>query len=454
VSAAGHCRGLCVPLCDPVDLRFPAAMPGQRKPDVVGPDESPRRAAFALGVALACVLGCGPEPSGGPALLHWYVFREPSGAFAAAAASCGERSDGRYTIEIAPLPASADGQREQLVRRLAAHDPDIDLIGMDVIWTAEFATAGWILAWAPELAAQVSEATLAAPLASARFDGRLYAAPFTTNVQLLWYRTDLVERPPNSWDEMLEMAEALAERGQPHAIEVQGARYEGLTVWFNTLLASAGGSVLDAGGGVSLAPAETQRALGLMRRLARSAAAPPALATAREDEARLAFEAGKAAFMLNYTFVWPSARRNAPALAARMGWARIPRSDPQRPSRVTIGGLNLGVGAWSRHPELAFEAASCLREDPHQVWAATRGGLLPTREALYADPAVLEAFPFADVLRETLRDAAQRPATPAYPDVSLAIQRTLHPPRDIEPARDADELRRRVDAAVHSRGLL
>jgi multiple sugar transport system substrate-binding protein len=41
-----------------------------------------------------------------------------------------------------PLPADADQQREQIVRRLAARDSDIDVIGMDVIWTGEFATAG------------------------------------------------------------------------------------------------------------------------------------------------------------------------------------------------------------------------------------------------------------------------------------------------------------------------
>ena len=61
-----------------------------------------------------------------------------------------------------------------------------------------------------------------------------------------------------------------------------------------------------------------------MQKLATSPAADPALATAREDHARLAFESGKASFMLNYTYVWPSARSNAPEVAARMGWARWP----------------------------------------------------------------------------------------------------------------------------------
>lgn len=422
---------------------------------VATPRSAASRRTLTRSILALALLGaaCGGAPRTDERL-RWYVFREPSGAFAEAARRCSEASEGRYAIEIAALPAGADQQREQLVRRLAAGDTDIDVIGMDVIWTAEFARAGWIRPWDAARAARIREGTLDAAFESGRYAGRLYAAPFTTNVQLLWYRTDLVERPPDTWEAMIAMAERLARKDLPHQVQVQAARYEGFTVWFNTLLASAGGSVLDEEDEAALPREPTRRALAVMARLAGSAAAPPNLSTTREDEARLAFEAGGAAFMLNYTFVWPSARRNAPQIAAKMGWARYPRVQADLPSRVTIGGLNLGVGAFSRHPELALEAAACLRRDAHQVLAATEGGLLPTREALYDHPAVQQAFPFADVLRETLRDAAQRPATPAYHDVSLAIQRTLHPPRRIDADADAIRLHERIDAAVHSRGLL
>jgi len=158
--------------------------------------------------------------------------------------------------------------------------------------------------------------------------------------------------------------------------------------------------------------------------------------------------------MVNYTYVWPSAQANAPAIAAHMRWARWPAVDPQRPSRVTIGGINLGVAAHSRWPELASEAATCLVSAENQRIAAQRGGLPPTSAALYDDPAVRRTFPFADVLRETLRDAVQRPQSPLYSDISLAIGRTLHPLRAIEPERDVPRLREAVARALRSEGLL
>jgi multiple sugar transport system substrate-binding protein len=158
--------------------------------------------------------------------------------------------------------------------------------------------------------------------------------------------------------------------------------------------------------------------------------------------------------MLNYTFVWPSAKLNAPEIANHMGWARWPGVLAGRPSRVTIGGINLAVGAHSRHPALAFAAAACLAAEPNQRLAATLGGMPPTIEALYDDPEVREDFPFADLLRETLQDAVQRPQSPLYADLSLAISHTLHPMREIDPEQDVERLRRALTRALHSEGLL
>ncbi|MDQ4132139.1 MAG: ABC transporter substrate-binding protein [Actinomycetota bacterium] len=411
------------------------------------------RQASTVALLVALVLtGCGGGDEGGVPTLKFYVFKEPGGAFAQAAARCSESAGGRYRIEMADLPPSADQQREQLVRRLAARDSDIDIMGMDVIWTAEFAGAGWLLPWEEQAAEAVRQGTIPATVSTGTYEGRLWAAPYTTNTQLLWYRKDRVPQPPATWDEMLSMAERIGP--QEGRIQVQGNRYEGLTVWFNSLLASAGAEILDGPDQVALPPGPTTKALDVMKRVASSPVADPGLSTAQEDDARLAFEAGGSAFMVNYTFVWPSAQENAPQVAANMGWARWPRVDPTVPSHVTIGGINLGIGAYSDHPDLAFEAATCLRSPENQVIASELGGLPPTTQALYDDPRVREAFPFADTLRDTLLDATPRPATPAYNDVSLAIQRTLHPSRSIQPVADAKELRSRIARALKSGGLL
>jgi multiple sugar transport system substrate-binding protein len=437
------------------------------------PRRRPGAAAAAAAAALlvASLSACGGgSGEGGTPTLHWYVFKEPSGAFAEAAKDCTKSADGKYRIDLVDLPSNADEQREQLVRRLAAKDSDIDIIGMDVIWTAEFAEAGWIDAIPDDVAAEVTKGRLDAAVQSATYRDRLYAAPFNSNAQMLWYRTDLTKEPPTTWKEMIATAEELEADGKPSQVLGQGQRYEGLVVWFTSLLESAGGHVLNADGTkVSLETGPTRKALQVMADYSTSSVAPSNFATAREDDGRLAWEKGDAAFLTNYSFVWPSANGNAPDLAKDMRWARFPGVDEGTPSKVTIGGINLGVGGYSDHADLAADAVRCLVADEHQITNATKGGLLPVTEALYDDPKLTEAttevevggkkkevraFPYAEVIKEELKDAVQRPQTPYYNDVALAIARTLHPTEGIDPKKDVQRLRDAIEAALKGEGLL
>jgi multiple sugar transport system substrate-binding protein len=411
------------------------------------------RTSFAAalgGLAALTFAACGGGSEAGPPRLTWYTYQEPGGSFEDSARRCSEAAGDAYDIEIAVLPNDADQQREQLVRRLAADDDSIDIISMDVIWTAEFANAGWILPWEHSRAEAARQGRLQGGIDSATFDRQLWAAPFTGNAQMLWYLESEAPNPPSAWPALIDEA-----AGMSTIIEAQGARYEGLTVFFNSLLESAGGSILtDGGQSVSLEVEPTRRALEIMRDYARSPAAPPGLSTAREDDGRLGFETGRAAFMVNWPFVYPSAQANAPALGEQMRWARWPSVDPDVPSRVTYGGFNLAVGGFTDHPDLAFDAVACITDEDGQRAAAIQGGLPPTSARLYDDPGVREEYPFADTLRDALDDASQRPQSPVYADISLAIARTLHPMTGIDPEGDIERLRSAIDDAIHSRGLL
>lgn len=402
--------------------------------------------------ALIGLAACGGGGESGSRTLNWYVFDEPGGSFTEAAANCSTDS---YRVEVQVLPSDADQQREQLVRRLAANDSSIDLIGMDVIWTAEFAEAGWIVPFEGDTADEAADGKLEAAVQSATYDGTLYGVPFTSNTQLLWYRTDLVDEPPATWDEMIDMAEALADEGEPHLIQAQGQRYEGLTVFFTTMQASAGGRILgDDGDEVALDEEPTKAALETLARYADSVAAPDTLSTALEDDGRLGFEAGDSAFMVNYPFVYPSAESNAPDIFENLGWAPFPSVVEGEPARVVIGGVNVGVSADSRNPDEAAEAAVCLASEENQIFAATNGGLPPTIEALYDDDRVRETYPFADVLRESLDNAVQRAQTPLYNDVSLAISGSIHPLSEIDVDDTYEELVDTVQRALDGEGLL
>ncbi|MEU2994392.1 ABC transporter substrate-binding protein [Streptomyces griseoincarnatus] len=397
---------------------------------------------------------CGGDDESSRPTLNWYNFPDDSGALQEAADRCSRESGGRYRIDYNKLPRAADGQRQQLVRRLAAEDDSLDILGLDVTWAAEFAEARWIKEWTGENRRRATEGTLDVPLQTATWKGKLYAVPYNTNIQLLWYREDLVPEPPTTWAEMLDMSRDLARQGKPHYVEIQGAQYEGLTVWFNSLINSAGGSILNPSATEPSLGPPAVRAASIMRDLARSPAADPSLPNQMEDQNRLAMESGVAAFEINYPFVYPSMKSNNPTLFKNFRWAVYPRVDADRPSRPTIGGIDLAVSAYSRHPDLAFGAALCLRDRENQLNAALKGGLPPTLRALYDEPDFMKEYPFSREVLTSLESASVRPLTPAYQNVSIAVSHTLSPPSDIQPESDVSTIREQIDEALRSEGVI
>lgn len=389
--------------------------------------------------------------------MNWYVFPEPSGSFQAAAATCSKNSHGEYNIKTNFLSTSSDQQRVSLVRRLAANDSSIDILAMDVDWTAEFAAAKWIRPVPSALVTQIKSVDLPGPVTTASFEGALYGVPINSNTQLLWYRKDLlakINRPaPTTWAQMLADSEQLAAMHQPHYIEVQGAQYEGLTVWFNTLVNSAGGQIVSGHNNVVINDA-AKTAATIMHDVATGPGADPSLNVNMEGQADTAFNMGNAAFELNYPFVWASAHSTNPTVAKQMGYAAFPEAVQGLPPRVSIGGYNLAVSSHSQHAKQAFDAISCLTQQANEITYAVKGGLAPVRGAVYHQPSFIKLYPFAALIEKQLQTYGIRPQTPAYADVTLAIQKTLSPTSSINPPSVVNSLRTKIKDSLTSAALL
>jgi len=420
---------------------------------------SSRRGA-AAGVMLAGVMAaaglaaCGSSSAGtGPVTLNFYNFPDPSGAVQQAVNNCSAQSHGKYTIVYNKLQNAADQQRLQMARRLAAQDSSMDILGLDVTWEAEFATAGWIRPWTGQYKAEAIRGTLKGPLNTAIWRGKLVAVPYNSNTQLLWYRSDLVKTPPKTWAQMLSDAEQLARQGKPHYIEIQGAQYEGTVVWFNTLIASAGGSILNRSSTAAQLGPPALKALSIMKQLASSPVADPSLGVQMEDQNRLAMESGTAAFELNYPYVYPSMKADQPKLFKVFKWAPYPSVYPGRAARVTIGGIDLAVSSYSQHPQLAFQAALCLRNAQNQLIAAVKGGLPPTLASVYNNPQMQSAYPFRHLILTQVNNGAVRPKTPLYQVVSVAISHQVSPPGSINPVPTEQSLRTQINNALQGKGL-
>jgi multiple sugar transport system substrate-binding protein len=445
------------------------------------------------------VSACGSGSAG--LVISYYTPASETATFTAVAHRCNEELGGKFTIQQISLPKAADDQRLQLARRLTGNNRTLDVMALDVVWTAEFAEAGWAVPLSDDPAglaeADATSNTLPGPLETAKWQDKLYAAPITTNTQLLWYRADLMPEPPTTWDAVVAEATRLHGEGKPSWIAVQAKQYEGLVVRFNTLLESAGGQVLsDDGKTVTLTDtpehkAATVKALTIMKAVATAPGADPSITQTDEGTARLALEQGDAALEVNWPFVLPSMLENAvkggvsflplnerPELQSSIndagtfspddeqftaaydaskevfGFANYPGVRDGEPAKVTLGGLNLAVAKTSAHKAEAFEAVRCLRNLENQKYTSIEGGLPAVRTSLYSDPAFQAKYPQYEIIREQLTNAAVRPATPVYQAVSTRMSATLAPVSGIDPERTADQLAAQVQKAIDGKGLI
>ncbi|WP_197684388.1 ABC transporter substrate-binding protein [Aeromicrobium choanae] len=412
----------------------------------------------AAATLMATLAACGGGDEGGVPTINLFGGASATG-FQDLIDGCNEQADGKWKIEGNLVPSDADGQREQMVRRLAAGDAGMDVIGMDVVWTAEFAEAGWILPLTDEQRAEASEGTLAVPLETATWKDKLYAIPKHTNAQLMWYRKSLVDKvgngePPKTWDEMFAMAEKLKAEGDPYEIGFTGARYEGLVVGFNTILSSFGGTIVNEDSTETTIDDKTVQALDLLNKLATSGLSNASLSNSQEPEVFAQLQNGASAFSLNWPYVLSAMREASPEIAEDLAFAPFPATVEGQPSKVTVGGMNFAISKFSEHPEESFEAAMCLRSPENQLKHSLTAGEPPVIESVFEEAEFKEAYPQGQVLLDSLESASSRPISPVYQNISTIISSTLSPPSSIDGENTAEELDTAINDAIEGKGIL
>lgn len=337
-----------------------------------------------------------------------------------------EREHPGTTVKDETLPASTDEQHQFYVINLDSQSADFDVLSLDVIWVSEFAQAGWLRDVTGVLAEGEQNAFFPGPIKAVTENGRLYAIPWYIDAGVLYYRKDLLEQyglsVPKTWEELVSTAQAVTrkERGL-YGFIWQGKQYEGLVCNVLEFIWGNGGDVLKDGK-PTLGSPENAEALGFMRDLiAKYRVTPPFVTTATEESARNLFGSGKVLFMRNWPYAWSIFNRPGSAVRGRVGVAELP-SFTGHGSATTLGGWQLGVNRYSRHPERSEKLVRYLTSLSAQKMMALTVGYKPTRKVLYKDPDLLREQPFMASLFRVFMRARPRPVTPYYMMITQVLQ--------------------------------
>lgn len=412
-----------------------------------------RPALLALAVVALTPLACRER---GPVLTFSGSAVGAEGAvIRAQLARFAERHPGT-PVELRVTPDAADQRHQLYVQWLNARTPEPDVLQLDIIWTAEFAAAGWIrpVAIAPEDQADFFPAALEAN----RWRGAWYALPWFVDVGLLYRRTDLVAAAPESVADLrTDALRAVAAGGVANGLVWQGARYEGLVTVFLEHLTAFGGAILDEAGRVTVDADPGVAALTFMRDAVHAdGIVPQSTLTWQEEQTRFAFQNGQAAYMRNWPYAWALLQdRASSAVAGRVAVSRFPAAAGGRPA-AALGGAQLAINRQSGEPELADALIRFLTEPEQMLERARVAAQLPSRRSMYSTGALAAALPLpVDDVRDVLDAAVTRPVTPVYSELSELLQVRLHRAltRQQTPAAALQDAARDIRALLERSGL-
>ena len=357
-------------------------------------------------------------------------------------------------------PDAADQRHQLYVQWLNARMGEPDILQLDAVWTPEFAAARWILPL--DRFGAAADSLFPAAVEANTWNGRLWAMPWFVDVGMLYWRTDLMDAPPATFDALeRDAARARAAGGLPYGLVWQGARYEGLVTVFLEYLGGFGGRILD-GGRVTVAEAPGIRALTRMRdQIHRIGVVPGRVLTWHEEEPRFAFQNGEAALMRNWPYAaGPMQDTTESSVAGKFAVAPMPAGPGGRPT-AAFGGAQLAINAFSPEAEAAWLVIEYLTRPEQMLERAQIVGQFPTRTSVFDDPALADALQIPpEQAREIIEAAVPRPVTPVYTQLSEILQIQIHRAlsRQVEPeaalTRAATEMQELLDRAGLGRGAV
>ncbi|GAB3582737.1 ABC transporter substrate-binding protein [Calidifontibacter terrae] len=392
---------------------------------------------------------CGSDSSGGTPTLTWYINPDvgnadaTKGGQATLAKQCADASQGKYKINIQLLPNSASDQRLQLLRRLAAGDSSMDLMSVDPAFTTEFAAAGYYAPVPSDMVATFKDDRVQSSIDASTYKDKLVSVPFWSNTQLLWYKKSVASKAgldmtkPVTWDQLVAAAQKTKTQ-----IGVQAKLYEGYAVWINALIAGAGGQIVANPGatyeslklGIDTDAGRT--AASIIHKVASSGVAGPAVGSSTETESLGLFGGKTGGFLVNWPYTYGALTGKGGAMETSkddVAAAFYPQSVAGKDAKPPYGGIQIAVGKSSSHTALAYQAAACITDVKHQTEYMVNSGNPASRKAAFDDPAVKKAFPnrIAALIRTSLDNAAPRPLTQYWGDISTALQQQFSPPQGV-----------------------
>jgi multiple sugar transport system substrate-binding protein len=387
--------------------------------------------AVAIGlsssVAGSLLEACGGgSSSSGPTTIVWQTENDNSGTYPALVDNYNKTNKDGVHVIWHNGPSDSSSLITLYDNSLRARSGSFDVMQIDVIWPAQFASNGWTVDLTSKWSASDRANYLQGPIKSCTYQGKIVSAPLRTDLGVLYYRTDIIPTPPNTFDELTSMAKSNASKTK-YGYVWQGSQYEGLVCDFSEVLHGYGGDVLDPANAKNVivnSPAGVAALTEMVSWV--GTISPTSITTFTEEPCRLAFQNGDAIFMRNWPYAYSLGNASGSKVAGKFDIHSLPYGGSGTVGHSTTGGWNMAINAFSKNPDASWKFMQYMLGTYAQKQLAILGSFTPALQSVYNDPDVQSKQPLFTKLQPILQNTLPRPVSAVYPDLSNIIQNHVH----------------------------
>jgi multiple sugar transport system substrate-binding protein len=370
--------------------------------------------------------GGGGSSSSGPTTIVWQTENDNSGTYPGLVDNYNKTNTDGVHVVWHNGPSDASSLITLYDNTLRARSGSFDVMDIDVIWPAEFASNGWTVDLTSRWPASDRANYLQGPVKSCTYNGQIVAAPLRTDLGILYYRKDIVSTPPSTFDDLTSIARSGASKAKI-GYAWQGAQYEGLVCDFVEVLGGYGGAVLDPNNSKSVTVNSPQGVQALTEMVGWvGTISPVAITTYNEEACRQAFQNGDAIFMRNWPYAYSLGNASGSKVAGKFDIHSMPYGGSNTVGHSCVGGWNMAINAFSKNPDAAWSFIKYMLGSDAQKPLAIQGSFTPALNSVYNDAEVQSKQPLFTKLQPILQNSLPRPVSPVYPDLTNIIQTNVH----------------------------
>lgn len=390
-------------------------------------------------IALLVLAACGGENEGvsgdgngsqDKVTIHMAALEsDPNGMMEEARQRFNEEHD-HIEVEFVRMSNNASEMHNQTVTQLTAQSQNLDIVNLDVVWVAEFASAGWLKPLDDLFTEEMQGNYIERQVDAMKYNDQTWAVPWFNDLHPLWYRTDLLEEynfdVPDTYEEAVEMAQVIQEAEGIQGFTMHWGRSEQLIVSFTEFLHANGGDFFDEAGNVVINSPEAVEALEFMiHMLDIGVVSQAALGNSTPDDARIPFTQGQGLFHPNWGYVYSINQADDSPIKDK-SWVASNLAFEGGQKANSVGGWNFAIANHTEYGEEAWEVIEWFTSYENQRQVMLGGGQVGTHLDLYADEEIIEMNPYLTEYLEVFEHASVRPSHPQYAQISDIAQSYIH----------------------------